>query len=98
LRFVPFGSALGKFSLELGKLTFEIGYPLLIGSGECAVTRRAHLRTSSGPTFRVDHTVPTPAGHHRLSIGTIGGASANDSDQQASSVPLVRRTVQSARP
>src|SRR5215831_8447912 len=47
---------LGMFSLTLGKLTFEIGDPLL-RIGERAVGRRAHLRTSSGPTFRADHTM-----------------------------------------
>ena len=41
-RIVTLGFALGKFSLTLGKLTFEIGYPL-IGIGERAVGRRAHF-------------------------------------------------------
>jgi hypothetical protein len=50
-------------------LTFEIGYPLL-WIGERAVGRRAHLRTSSEPTFWSDHTVIDP-GHHRLSIKAI---------------------------
>jgi hypothetical protein len=49
LRFVQLGSALDK-------LTLQIGYELL-GIGERAVGRRAHLRTSSGPTLRADHTV-----------------------------------------
>jgi len=48
----------------LGKLTFEIGDPLL-GIGERAVGRRAHLRTSSRPTFRADHTM-IDTGHRRL--------------------------------
>jgi len=34
------------------------------------------LRTSSGPTFRVDHTVIDP-GYHRLPTGTITGAPPN---------------------
>src|SRR5262249_33797744 len=38
-------------SSTLGKLTLQIGYELL-GGGEHAVGRRAHLRTSSGPTFQ----------------------------------------------
>src|SRR5215471_15123856 len=35
------------------------------------------LRTSSGPTFRADHTV-IGTGHHRLSIGTIRLTSTSD--------------------
>jgi len=46
----------GKFSLTLGKLTFEIGYPPL-GIGERAVGRRAHLRTLSDRLFWADRTV-----------------------------------------
>jgi hypothetical protein len=55
--------------LALEKLTSQIGYELL-GIRERAVGRHAHLRTSSGPTFRADHTV-IDTGHHMFSIGTI---------------------------
>ena len=72
---VTFSFAVGEFGSAFGKLTFEIGDPLL-GIGQGAVGRRAHLRTSSRPTFRVDHTVIDP-GYHRLSTGTITGAPPN---------------------
>ena len=42
----------------------------LLRIGECAVGHRAPLRTSLGPTCRVDHTV-IGTGHHRLSIGRV---------------------------
>jgi hypothetical protein len=51
---------------------------------------RAHLRTSSGPAFRMDHTV-IDAGDHRLSIGAISGAVGNDPYRSAPSIPLARR-------
>src|SRR6516165_1265958 len=60
----------------LSKLTLQIGHELL-GIGEHAVGRRAHLRTSSGPTFRADHTV-IDTGCHRSPIGTVSRVSAND--------------------
>ena len=69
---VTFSFAVGEFGSAFGKLTFEIGDPLL-GIGQGAVGRRAHLRTSSRPTFRVDHTVIDP-GYQRLLTGTITGA------------------------
>src|SRR6516225_7001510 len=72
-RLVTLGFALVTLGPALSKLTMQIGYELL-GTGERAVGRRAHLRTSSGPTFRADHTV-IEAGHHRLPIGTISGLS-----------------------
>src|SRR5271167_3119142 len=50
------------------------------------------LRTSSGPTFRVDHTV-IAAGHHRLSIGTITVASRMIATGRPRRVPLVRQTA-----
>src|SRR5215471_9391380 len=55
-----------KFSLTFGKLTLQIGYKLL-GIGERAVGRRAHLRTSSGPTFRA-------RGSHINKIAIASGA------------------------
>src|SRR5215471_1274639 len=58
-RFGKFSLTLSKLSLTLGKLTFEIGDPLR-GIGYRVVGRRAHLRTSSGPIFRADHTVIGP--------------------------------------
>ena len=58
----------GKFSLALGKLAPQIGYQLL-GVGQRAVVRRAHLWTSSGLTFRADYTV-IGTGYQRLSVGT----------------------------
>jgi len=73
---VTLGFARVTLGSALRKLTFEIGYPLL-GTGERAVGRRAHLRTSSGPIFRADHTV-IATGDHMLSIGVITVAPAND--------------------
>src|SRR6516165_7210778 len=88
---VTLGFALGKFSVTLGKLTFEIGYPLL-GIAELAVGRRAHLRTSSGPTIRVDHSV-IDTGYHRSPIGMITAAREMTAIRASSSVPLLRRTA-----
>jgi len=50
------------------------------------------LRTSWGPSLRMDHTV-IDTGHHRLLIATIGAASTNDRYQSAPLVPLLRRTA-----
>ena len=83
-RLVTLGFALGKLTLHIGDKLLGIGYR--------AVGRRTHLRTSSGPTFRADHTVSTPP-THRLSIGTIRLASANGRYLRDPSVPLVRRTA-----
>jgi hypothetical protein len=47
--FVALGSALGKLPLQLGYKLLRIG--------KRAVGHRAHLRTSSGLTFRADHTL-----------------------------------------
>ena len=68
-RLVTLGCSLSKLGPALGKLTLQIGYELL-GIGHRALGRRAHLRTSSGSTFWVDHTV-IDKGYHRLSIETI---------------------------
>jgi hypothetical protein len=37
----------------------------------------AFIAASSGPTFRVDHTV-IGTGHHRLLLGAISGGSATE--------------------
>src|SRR5215468_10289619 len=57
---VTLGFGLSKLGFALGKLTSQIGYELL-GIGERAVGRHAHLRTSSEPIFRADHTVVNTA-------------------------------------
>jgi hypothetical protein len=57
--FVTLGSTFGKLALQIG---YE-----LFGIGQRAIGRRTHSRTSSGPTFRADHTV-IDAADHRLSI------------------------------
>jgi hypothetical protein len=57
---------LRKFS-ALGQPAPQIGYRFGI---ERVVGRRAHLRASSGPAFRADHTVIAMS-RYRLSIGTI---------------------------
>src|SRR5262249_21264413 len=55
-RGVTVGSARLKLSGALGKLTPKISYDPL-GIGQCAIRRRAHLRTSSRPSFRRSHTL-----------------------------------------
>jgi hypothetical protein len=67
------------------RATLEIGDPLL-GIGDRAVGRRAHLRTSSGPIFRADHTL----------IDT-GYPQVVDRDDQRSSSALQARSWASLR-
>jgi hypothetical protein len=64
-RSVTVGGARLKLSGALGKLTPKISYDPL-GIGQCAIRRRAHLRTSSRPSSRRNHTL-IGALHHEPS-------------------------------
>src|SRR5215469_10006883 len=55
-RLVALGFVCITLGCALGKLTFEIGYPLL-GTGERVVGRRAHVADLIRADFSGDHTV-----------------------------------------
>ena len=76
----------------------QIGNDLL-EIGELAVRRRTHLRTSSGPTFRADHTA-IGASDHVLPVRRISPAfrmSAKDLHARPTAVSPRRNPVVTAR-
>jgi len=72
---VSLRSELVSLGVTLSKLTLEIGDGLL-RIGYCVVRRRTHLRTSSGPSYRPDHTV-IGAAYHVILLRRRVVASAN---------------------